>query len=48
MTLSTHRVEVVPVSLEKHPNADALSVVRVFGYSVCVRTEDWQEGQLGA
>jgi len=39
---STHRVEVVPVVLEKHPNADSLSVVNVFGgYTCCVKTADW-------
>ena len=49
MTNSTHKVEVVPVHLEVHPNADTLSVVRVFGgYPCCVRTVDWQEGELGA
>jgi len=48
MTKSTHRVEVVPVHLERHPNADTLSVVRIWGYSVCVRTADWQDGALGA
>ncbi len=48
MTKSTHRVEVVPVRLEPHPNADSLSVVRVYGYSCCVRTEDWVDGELGA
>lgn len=46
---STHRVEVVPVKLEPHPNADSLSLVRVFaGYVCCVRTIDWQDGQLAA
>lgn len=40
--MSTHKVECVPVILEKHPDADSLSVVRVFGgYTVCVRTADW-------
>jgi RNA ligase (TIGR02306 family) len=39
---STHQVSVVPVVLEKHPNANALSIVRVFGYNVVARTEDWQ------
>lgn len=38
---STHRVEVVPVELLPHGNADALSVVNVWGYTVVVRTEDW-------
>lgn len=42
MATSTHRVDVVPVHLEPHPNADSLSIVRVFGFTVCVRTADWQ------
>lgn len=41
MSTSTHKVEVVPVVLEKHPNADTLSIVNVWGYSCCVRSEDW-------
>lgn len=47
--MSTFKVEVVPVKLEKHPNADSLSIVRVFdGYTVCVRTEDWIGRDKGA
>lgn len=38
---STHKAEVVPVVLEKHPNADALSIVKVFGYTVVVNTKQW-------
>lgn len=38
---STHRVEVVPVVLEPHGNADSLSVVQVYGYTCVVRTSDW-------
>jgi RNA ligase (TIGR02306 family) len=39
---STHKCEVVPVVLQNHPNADSLSIVKVFdGYEVCVRTQDW-------
>lgn len=49
MTNSTHRAEVVPVTLEPHPNADTLSIVRVFaGYTVCVRTADWLGREAGA
>ncbi len=49
MEKSTHKVEVVRVTLEPHPNADSLSVVRVFGgYTVCVRTDDWTGIELGA
>lgn len=32
MSKSTHKAEVVPVKLEKHPSADTLSLVRVWGY----------------
>lgn len=39
---STHKVEVVPVRLEKHPNADKLSIVKAFGYQVCTGTAEWQ------
>jgi RNA ligase (TIGR02306 family) len=49
MKKSTHKVEVVPVVLESHPNADTLSIVKVFGgYTVCVRTADWEGKTLGA
>jgi RNA ligase (TIGR02306 family) len=47
--ISTHKIEVVPVHLEPHPNADSLSLVRVFDHYVCaVRTEDWKDRTLGA
>ncbi len=42
MRKSTHKAEVVPVVLEKHPNADALSIVKVFGYTVVVNTKQWE------
>lgn len=46
--MSTFRVEVVPVRLDPHPNADSLSLVKVRGYTVVVKTDDWQDGQLAA
>lgn len=46
--MSIFKVEVVPIKLESHPNADTLSVVKVFDYSVCVRTADWKDKLLGA
>ena len=46
--MSIFQVEVVPVILEPHPNADTLSIVKVYGYSVCVRTADWKDKQMGA
>lgn len=48
MDKSTHKVEIVPIKLEPHPNADNLSICRVFGYSVCVRSEDWKNVDQGA
>lgn len=47
--ISTHKIEVVPVHLEPRPNADSLSLVRVFDHYICtVRTEDWKGRALGA
>jgi RNA ligase (TIGR02306 family) len=47
MANSTHRVEVFRVSeLEKHPNADTLSVMKVFNYQAVVRTSDFNVGDL--
>lgn len=45
---STHQVEVVPIELQPHPNADSLSIVPIFGYTCCARTADWQGVKLGA
>lgn len=46
--LSTFTVEVVPIKLEPHPNADTLSIVKVYGYNVIVKTDGWRDGQLAA
>lgn len=45
---STHRVEIVPVELRPHPNADSLSLVTVWGYTAIVRTADWLDREVGA
>lgn len=45
--MSTFKCEVVPVVLEPHPNADNLSIVRVWGYTVVVRTDDWKDLDQG-
>jgi RNA ligase (TIGR02306 family) len=42
MGVETHKVEIVPVVLEKHPDADKLSVVRVYNFTCVVNTADWQ------
>lgn len=46
--MSDHSVEVVPIVLEKHPNADSLSIVNIYGFSVVVRTQDWVDKPIGA
>jgi RNA ligase (TIGR02306 family) len=46
--MSTHKVEVVPVVLQPHPNADSLSIVEIWGFTVCVRTQDWRGKDRGA
>jgi RNA ligase (TIGR02306 family) len=45
---STHRVEVVPLTLEKHPNADKLSIVKIGDYTVCTQTDQWAGKDVAA
>ena len=45
--MSTHICPCVKVNLLKHPNADTLSIVKVLGYQVVVKTEEWKDGMLG-
>ena len=33
--------------MDPHPDADSLSIVKVRGFTVCVRTEDWRDVKLG-
>ena len=42
MGIDTHKVEIVPVMMEKHPDADSLSVVKVYNFTVVVKTSDWE------
>jgi RNA ligase (TIGR02306 family) len=48
MAEQTHKVEVVKVSVENHPNADRLDVVRIFGFTCCVAKDSFVDGQLAA
>ena len=44
---STHQVRVVRITdIEKHPNADTLSIVRIGGYQCVVKTTDFKAGDL--
>lgn len=44
--MSHHECPVTTIKLEKHPDADALSIVRIDGWQVIVRTDEWQDGDL--
>lgn len=47
--MSTHKVEVVRIGeIEKHPNADRLGLVRVYGYTCAVRLGEYKPGDLAA
>lgn len=48
MEKSTHKVPIIEVKLEPHPNADLLSIVHINDYTVCVKTSDWKDGDLAA
>ena len=48
MAESTHKVEVVRVRIEAHPNADRLDVARIFGFTCCVLKNSFVDGQLAA
>lgn len=40
--------EVVQINkIDKHPNADSLSIVRIYDYPVIIRSEEWEVGDLG-
>lgn len=45
--MSNHICPVIEVKLEKHPNADSLSLIRTDGYTLVVKTADWQDEELG-
>jgi RNA ligase (TIGR02306 family) len=46
--MSQFIVEVVPVKLEKHPDADSLSIAYVKGWQCVVKTSDFEGKSLGA
>lgn len=48
MAVETHKVEVVRVGIEPHPNADRLDVARIFSFTCCVAKGSFVDGQLAA
>jgi RNA ligase (TIGR02306 family) len=44
----THRVEIVKLKIENHPNADKLQIARIFSFTCCVGKEQFQDGDLAA
>lgn len=43
-----YAVEVVPIKLLPHPNADSLSIVKVHGWQALVKTSEWEGVDKGA
>lgn len=47
--MSTHKIEIVKIeSIDAHPDADKLGIVKIWGYQVCVGLDSWKEGDLAA
>jgi len=46
MAKSTHEARVFVIKKEPHPSADLLSIVHHGDYTLCVRTNDWKDGDL--
>lgn len=44
--MSTHKVEIIKIKKELHPNADRLSLVKVHGWQVVVGKDEFPEGSL--
>lgn len=46
--MTEHAVKVVQIGkIEKHPNADALELTQVEGYTCVLKLGEWQEGDIG-
>lgn len=48
MGTQTHKVEVVRIQIEPHPNADRLDIARIFGFTCCVAKGSFVDGQMAA
>lgn len=46
--MSNHKVEIVRVRPEKHPNADALEIIKVYGYDCVSQIGQFKDGDLAA
>jgi RNA ligase (TIGR02306 family) len=46
--MSTHKVDVVTIdNIEKHPNADTLEIIKIYGFTVVVKQDQWKIGDKG-
>lgn len=45
---NSHKVEVVRVVIEPHPNADKLEIANIFGFTCCVQKGQFQNDELAA
>jgi RNA ligase (TIGR02306 family) len=45
--MSTHQVLVHKLEkIDKHPNADSLGLTKIFGYQICIKLNEFKEGDL--
>jgi RNA ligase (TIGR02306 family) len=44
----THRVEIVRLKIDPHPNAERLEIARIFAFTCCVAKGQFQDGDLAA
>lgn len=43
-----HKVLVVPITIQDHPNGEQIGIVQIDGYTVVVNTEVWKNKKIGA
>lgn len=48
MAYYTHRVEIVRLKIEPHPNAEKLDIARIFSFTCCVGKDQFKDGDLAA
>lgn len=44
--MSTHNCPVIRIKKQPHPNADNLSIQEIMGWEVCMRSDEWADGQM--
>jgi len=45
--MSQHECPVISIKLERHPDADSLSLIKYNGFTLVVKTSDWENESIG-